>query len=248
MQPNIPIPRIPPIQPHEHHVLRPFPRLARPASHAAQHPPPRRHRIDRPPPEGPTRRLDPHPRGGVHLLRLIHQPRRQPRPQRLQRLDDPPQRPPQPLCRRGQPGHGRKQVALQRSPRHARPRLAVARHPSQHLAPQQPQQRLGRVRPIGVQRVRPQQLLHHGVQLRVIVLAQPSPPARRRQRPRGLHQAASSGAPPEPAGRPPDRSSRRRNPRARDRPPSAPSSQRRSSAVSAPDSTAENAPSAASNT
>ena len=41
---------------------------------------------------------------------------------------------------------------------------------------------------------------------------------------------------------------RRFRPRARDRPPSAPSSQRRSSAVSWPDSSAENALSAASNT
>ncbi len=90
VQPDVPIARLPPIQPQEHHVLRPLPRLTRTLRRRAQHPPPCRQRIDRPPPERAARRLDPHPRGGVHLLRLVLQPRRQPGAQRLQRLDDPP--------------------------------------------------------------------------------------------------------------------------------------------------------------
>ncbi len=64
---------------------------------------------------------------------------------------------------------------------------------------------------------------------------------------RAAWSAASSGV--SSIGRAATSSSMRRfRPRARDRPPSAPSSQRRNSAVSRPDSSAENALSAASNT
>ncbi len=71
-----------------------------------------------------------------------------------------------------------------------RPRLPVARHPRQHLAPQQPQERLGRVGPARFRLSLPQprlpqpRLLQPRLARRIV--RQPHRPARRRQRPRRL--------------------------------------------------------------
>ena len=162
-------------------------------------------------------RLDAVARRGVELLRLLVEPGGEPLAQRGERLGDAGQRAGEPL---GGLGDARARAGTGRIPARRRRRLAVAGGAGEHLAADQ---RAGTPRSGSAGR-RPGRRVPGS-------LREAAGPAGRRQRAGGL-QAPRPAASPARARRRPVPRCRRRRPRARDRPPSAPSSQRRSSAVS----------------
>ena len=175
--------------------------------------------------------LDAVARRGVHVVRLLVQAAEQPFAQRGDRLGDAGQRAGEPLRRLRDARAEREDVAFQPRPRRPRPSRR-ARAPDGGSAAGTPRsdwacRHPGRQVPDGPRRC-----------------GRTSPAQAARAPPAARRPAASPAA----GGPRPVPRCRRRSPRARDRPPSAPSSQRRISAVSSPESSAENALSAASNT